>query len=104
MANGHGGRRAGAGRKPDPDAASLRRAARELCASRLKELGRLALKAENERVRTAAFDRLFRIAYGSKVKAAIPDDSGGKGYGSEEPEPIEWATDPADAIPDPARR
>ena len=71
MANGHGGRRAGAGRKPEDDAKRLRTLAQNLCADGLKEMARLALKATSESVRTRAFDRLFKVAYGKELEGAI---------------------------------
>lgn len=94
MANGHGGKRAGAGRKPDEEATSIRKLARELCAAGLKEMARLALEAESESVRASAFDRLFRVAYGKEL--------------SETDEPrtvvqiVRWANCDEEAIPDPA--
>jgi hypothetical protein len=95
MANGHGGKRAGAGRKPDDEGISLRNLARDLCTDGLKEMARLALEAESESVRAAAFDRLFRVAYGKELS-----DDGGN-----EPlvQIVRWARNDEEATPDPAR-
>ena len=94
MANGHGGKRAGAGRKPDEEATNIRKLARELCAEGLKEMARLALEAESESVRTSAFDRLFKVAYGNETS------------GAEEPQTVvqvvRWANCDEEATPDPA--
>jgi len=95
MANGHGGRRAGAGRKPDEDGINLRSLARDLCADGLKEMARLSLKAKSESVRAAAFDRLFRVAYGKELSE----------NGENEPfmEIVRWAKTDEEATYDPAR-
>jgi hypothetical protein len=101
----HGGKRKGAGRKPDADAARLRRAARELCAARLEDLAKLAREAQSEHVKATAFIHLFRVAYGREMRDAVPDDNDGSGNnGVREKIEVEWATDAADAIPDPADR
>jgi len=93
MANGHGGKRAGAGRKPDDDGKDLRKLARSLCAESLREMARLALNANSESVRAAAFDRLFKVACGKEL--------------SDKDEPVveivRWAETEEEATPDPAR-
>lgn len=95
MANGHGGKRAGAGRKPDDKATSIRKLARDLCTEGLKEMARLALEAESESVRASAFDRLFKVAYGKDLRHVDP-----------EVEPVvqivRWANSDEEATPDPA--
>jgi hypothetical protein len=95
MANRHGGKRAGAGRKPDDEAARLRKLARDLCTAGLEEMARLAVKAKSESVRAAAFDRLFKVAYGKELS-----DTGGEPVIVEQI--VRWAKNDEEATPDPA--
>lgn len=94
MANGHGGKRAGAGRKPDDEGTHLRNLARSLCAEALEEMGRLALKAKSESVRATAFNRLFKVAYGKELAEEAAN----------EPvvQVLRWANCDEEATPDPA--
>ena len=100
MANGHGGRRRGAGRKPDDGAMRLRRLARGLCLEKIQEMARLVDEAKSETVRTTAFDRLFKVGFGRELRDIVVDD--------DEMQPqkdvVVWPSDPSRAIPDPARK
>lgn len=98
MANGHGGRRAGAGRKIGEEPEQLRNLARRLCADGLEEMARLSLEATSESVRTRAFDRLLKVAYGKEMREEINSEP------REVVEIVRWAETAAEAIPDPARR
>ena len=95
-ANGHGGKRAGAGRKPDDDGAQLRKLARSLCAEAVTEMARLALEAKSENVRATAFYRLFKVAYGKELAPEVAN----------EPvvQIVRWAQTDEEATPDPAFR
>jgi hypothetical protein len=67
--------------------------AREVCAEGLKEMARLAIEAESESVRTSAFARLFKVAYGKELSD------------TNEPQKVvqivRWAQTDEEATPDP---
>ena len=101
MPNGHGGRRTGAGRKRGSrsnEAILFQRHARSLCPAGLEAMAEL-LKSDDGSMRARAFDRIFQVAYGKELKDIVVDDDR-----TQQPEDdLEWATDPSEAIPDPAR-
>jgi len=101
MANGHGGRRAGAGRKRGSrsnEAILFQRQARSLCPAGLEAMADL-LKSDDGSMRARAFDRIFQVAYGKELKDIVVDDE------QEQPkkDKVVWPSDPNEAIPDPAR-
>jgi hypothetical protein len=58
-------------------------------------MARLAVKAKSESVRAAAFDRLFKVAYGKELS-----DTGGEPVIVEQI--VRWAKNDEEAMPDPA--
>ena len=96
-----GGKRPGAGRKPNADVARLREISRRHIAARVEEMARLALEATNERTRAYCFDRVFRIAYGKELDRLLAEPAEHHPFQGFR-DNIVWATDAKDAIPDPA--
>jgi hypothetical protein len=100
MANGHGGKRPGAGRpigshnKVTNDIAQL---ARSYVPAAVVELGRLMLHAESESARVAAIKEIFDRAYGKSVQALQALDEHGNPTNAAAPVrvTIELVGDPA---------